>query len=91
MDRDGNGACRDRRSAQGPVMIATLLAQFWPLIVAAVGVLLGVFGLRQAGAERTKRRAAERRANTQKEMRDHEREASQMDDTSLADRITRRD
>jgi hypothetical protein len=40
--------------------------------------------------ERGKRKEAQREARTHKEMRDHEREASQLDDTSLADRITRR-
>jgi hypothetical protein len=40
--------------------------------------------------ERGKRKEAQRKARTHKEMRDHEREASQLDDTSLADRITRR-
>ena len=41
------------------------------------------------GAE-TKARNATRRANTHEEMRDHENEASQMDDTSLANRLTRK-
>jgi len=35
-----------------------------------------------------KQKAAERSAKTQERMRDYEREASQLDDTSLADHLT---
>lgn len=71
-------------------MIGWLIGEFWPFIVAGIGLLAGLLGFRQAGKERTKRQVAERRANTHKEMRDNEREASQLDDVSLADRISRK-
>ena len=53
--------------------------------IAAIGVLFRLW--RNADA---KAKTADRRADTQERMRDHEREASQMDDTSLADRISRK-
>jgi len=59
------------------------------IIVAAIAFLFGsvlaLFKLWRDAKAKTK--AAERSANTQKEMRQNEREASELDDTSLADRL----
>ena len=64
-------------------------------IVLAAGALIGVaFGWWQKRrAERESQRAdrEKRRADTHSEMRGHEADAQQMDDTSLADRLTRGD
>jgi FtsZ-interacting cell division protein ZipA len=59
------------------------------LIGGAAAILSVLFALLWS-RERGKRKEAQREARTHKEMRAHEHEASQLDDTSLADRITRR-
>ena len=69
-------------------MIDLLTGSLWPYL-AALGGAVAVLWRLWRGAE-AKRRAAERRAKTHQEMREIERDAQQMDDTSLADRITRR-
>lgn len=71
-------------------MIGWLIAEFWPFILAGLGVLSGVLGFKVAGIERAKRKDAERKADTHKELREIEGELSDLDDTSLADRITRK-
>jgi len=55
---------------------------------ACIAAIVGLFKLWRNADNR--RRAETRRANTHEEMRDNEREASQLDDTSLADRISRK-
>ena len=58
------------------------------LIALLGGAVVALFKMWR-GAE-AKAKAADRAAKTQKEIRGHEQEASQLDDTSLADRITRK-
>ena len=58
------------------------------LIALLFGAVVALFKMWR-GAE-AKAKAADRAAKTQKEIRGHEREATQMDDTSLADVITRK-
>jgi hypothetical protein len=58
------------------------------LIALLGGAVVALFKMWR-GAE-AKAKAADRAAKTQKEIRGHEKEASQLDDTSLADRITRK-
>ena len=70
-------------------MIGAILGEFWPFIAAGIGALIGVLGFQKAGAEKKKRKDAEDRIDTLEEVKEHEREAMQLDDTSLADRLTR--
>jgi len=58
------------------------------LVALIAGLVAWIFREREKDAK-AERDAARRSAQTHKEMREHEQEASQMDDVSLADRITR--
>jgi len=58
------------------------------LIALLFGAVVALFKMWR-GAE-AKAKAADRAAKTQKEIRGYEKEASQMDDTSLADVLTRK-
>ena len=60
-------------------------------VIALVASVLAVFFKRRGDREKERADREESRANTQTDMRGYEREAQQMDDTSLADRISRRD
>ena len=71
-------------------MIGAILGEFWPFIAAGLGALIGVLGFQRAGAEKKKREDAERRADTHKQMREFEHDASTQDDPALIDRLTRR-
>jgi len=69
-------------------VILDLLGGISGLVTARLGLLSAVFvalGMR----ERRKRKEAEREAQTHKEMRKHEHDASIQSDEHLADRITR--
>jgi len=68
----------------------SVLLEFWELIAAGLAALVAVFYRYRAKAAESQARDAKRTAKAHEEMRNHEREAMQMDDASLADRITRR-
>ena len=63
------------------------LTEIFISIIAFLGTAVVALFKMWRGAE-AKAKAADRAAKTQKEIRGHEKEASQMDDTSLADRLT---
>lgn len=67
-----------------------ILSQFWQLIGMGVLALVTIFYRQRAKSAETRADSAERSAKTHEKMREHEREAMQMDDDSLADRLTRR-
>lgn len=66
-----------------------ILLPFWELIVAGVLALVALFYRQRAKSAEAEAATAKRSAKTHERMRDHEREAMQMDDDSLADRLTR--
>ena len=68
----------------------SILLEFWELIVAGLAALVAVFYRYKAKTAEVQAREAKRSAQTHQKMRDYEREAMQLDDTSLADRLTRR-
>jgi Flp pilus assembly protein TadB len=75
-------------------IITAILGPVWPYLAAAGAAVLAIAGAYWQGARSQRQRhaldKAKRTAATHKEMREHEREASELDDTSLADRITRK-
>lgn len=69
--------------------VIDILLSGWEYIVAGVLALVALFYRQRAKVAETQAVTAERSAKTHERMRDHEREAMQMDDQSLADRLTR--
>ena len=51
-------------------MIGAILGEFWPFILAALGGLVGWFGMHRAGAEKARRKAAEAYQDTRKDIDD---------------------
>ncbi|AGH16004.1 hypothetical protein DVVG_00018 [Dunaliella viridis virus SI2] len=71
-------------------MIGAILGDLWPFILAGLGALFGLFQLRRAGAEKARRKESDRRAETHRQMREFEDDASTQDDPALVDRLTRK-
>lgn len=71
-------------------LITSRIGRWISAALAAVGILTGAYlmGARDA-RQRAAERALERKVDTLEQVRDNEREANQLDDESLADRISR--
>lgn len=68
----------------------SILLEFWQYGLAAITALAALFYREKAKNAKQRADRAEWISKTYKEMRDHEREAMQLDDVSLADRISRK-
>lgn len=70
-------------------MILELLAEFWPIILAAGGVLFAYVKGRGDGKSVAESKVLNDRIKAIEQKKEDEDEVSDLDDTSLADRITR--
>lgn len=70
-------------------MIAALLAQFWPYVVAAGGAIVALLGVYAKGRKDANARAAQKAAETYIETRNRMDETDTPDDADAADRWLR--
>jgi hypothetical protein len=70
-------------------MIASLLSEYWPVIAAAFGALFIYLKGRGDGSKGEINKRAREQAKAIVQKRKDEDEISELDDTSLADRISR--